>query len=68
MVIVKGNIDNLMKDLPVHFHCEQMGLTEIKCHEIIISYYETEELAMAALKKAGFLGNARIIREPNTKQ
>lgn len=68
MIVAKGNIENLMKGMPIHFNVEQLGISEIKCKEVVIMYYETQEEAMEHLKNNDLLDNTRIIRESDTKQ
>lgn len=65
MIITEDNIENLKKDMPIHFHVEQMaGIGNIiECHEVIIIYFKTIEEAMEYFKNTGMLNTATIIKD-----
>lgn len=69
LIIIKENVDKLKSNEPIHFHCEQMTLPKIECHEIMIIYFETMELAVDYLKESGVLTDkTKMYHEPRTRQ
>lgn len=63
MVITEDNVNELKKGNPIHFHSEQMGLTNIECNEVIIIYFKTIEEAIKFFNDNGLLQGAQIINE-----
>lgn len=61
IMISDGNVEKLTHEQPIHFHAEQMGLPEIRCHEIVILHYPTEEAFKEAFEKGGLITDETIV-------
>lgn len=55
MVLTDGNLDYFKKGKPLHFHMEQLGMDELKCNEILVLYYPTNEEAVKDLTEKGYI-------------
>lgn len=55
IIIEEGNVIHLKNAKPIHIHCEEMSLPEIRCSEIMIAYYPTFEHASKNLKEKGYI-------------
>lgn len=68
IIIVKENIAHLLNDEPLHFDCEDMEMSELKIHEVLIAYYDTIELALASLRKHGLVNDdTPLVSETKTR-
>lgn len=63
MVITDGNIELLKKDKPLHFNAEQLGLSEVKFNELLLLYYESNEIAVKDLKEKGYIDKDTVIED-----
>jgi len=68
IVIEEGNIQHLKKMRPIHINAEDMFLSEIKCQEIIITYFPTFEDAVKELKEKGYIDKDTVINYPVKKK
>lgn len=67
LVLSDQNIE-YMRDLkPIIIHAHDLGRTEIKCDEILIAVFASEEEAVEFFKTHGAITESTIIKGPPTK-
>lgn len=60
IVLTRENIDRLEKDA-IHFHAEQMNVSQLVINEIIIMFFETIELALDFFKDKAAITEATVV-------
>lgn len=61
MIIVKGNLDYLLNDMPIHFSAEQMGKKVIAVQDVFLAYFETQDEAMNWFKDNNLIDERTIV-------
>ncbi len=63
-----GNLDRLKEGKPIHFNAEEMGLSDLRVHEVLIYVGETEESMRRDLAEHDYLDAATVVVEERKVQ
>lgn len=61
LIFSRVNVENLVNQMPIHFSCEEMNLPEIRCKDVHILYFETEEEAVKFFVDNGFITPDKLV-------